>query len=74
MKYIALKGFNDPGGYQKRGREWTGTPERAKELLRATLIVEDTGEVKEAPVPDNKMQAEPKNKARKQSADNKAQA
>ena len=69
MKYIALKGFNDPAGYQKRGREWTGTPERAKELVRAKLIAEDTGEVKEAPAPDNKMQAKPKNKAGKQAAD-----
>ncbi|RZZ81403.1 hypothetical protein [Pseudoxanthomonas winnipegensis] len=62
MKYIALKGFNDPAGYQKRGREWTGTPERARELVRAKLIAEDTGEVKEAPAPDNKMRQAPENK------------
>ncbi|MBO9859389.1 hypothetical protein [Xanthomonas sp. A1809] len=64
MKYMALKGFLDPSGYQKRGTEWTGSPERAKELLRGGLIAEFDG-AKAAPTAENKMAPPAKNKGRK---------
>lgn len=58
MKYIAKKGFNDPsaeGGYQKRGKPWTGPDTRAKELLLLGLIGFPEAEGKVAPTPSNKM-------------------
>lgn len=65
MKYIAKKGFNDPnaeGGYQKRGRPWTGPDTRAKELLILGLIAPQGAEGKAAPLPSNKMAPAPDNK------------
>lgn len=58
MDYIAKKGFIDPnaeGGYQKRGRPWTGPDSRAKELQRLGLIGPQETEGKAAPAPSNKM-------------------
>ncbi len=58
MEFIALKGFNDPeaeGGYQKRGKPWTGPDARAKELRLLGLIAPADAEGKAAPTPSNKM-------------------
>jgi len=65
MEYIALKGFNDPnaeGGYQKRGKPWTGADTRAKELRLLGLIGPVGPEGKSAPTPSNKMAPSAANK------------
>ncbi|MCU1123533.1 hypothetical protein ABK045_20195 [Stenotrophomonas pavanii] len=65
MEFIALKGFNDPeaeGGYQKRGKPWTGPDARAKELRLLGLIGPTEGEGKAAPTPSNKMAPSTANK------------
>ncbi|SEQ33266.1 hypothetical protein SAMN05216548_10411 [Faunimonas pinastri] len=67
-EYAALKGFAAPegeDGYVKRGSGVLLSEARARELRRSGLIG-DMGE-KLAPLPQNKMTPEPKNKAAKPS-------
>ncbi len=66
MGFIALKGFNDPnaeGGYQKRGKTWTGPDARAKELQLLGLIGPAEAGGKAAADPLNKMAPPADNKA-----------
>ena len=65
MEFIALKGFNDPnaeGGYQKRGKPWSGPEQRAKDLQHLGLIGHADAGGKSAPLPSNKMAQPPSNK------------